>query len=133
MSKEHKCFTSDGMAIVCFCARGQDHNEAEFDVPLEEPKAMSARQEEDWLSELHELIVPTMLVAVALSQAEINSADTIATITAHYESEKAEAVRQGKIEEHNLVFTKSGELDGWDYAEWSLERLKELGVDDALD
>lgn len=30
----HKCFTSDGKAIGCFCVRGVDHDESEFDVPL---------------------------------------------------------------------------------------------------
>lgn len=33
---QHRCFTSDGMAIVCLCARGVDHDERLFDVPLGE-------------------------------------------------------------------------------------------------
>lgn len=40
---------------------------------------------------------------------------------------------EARIDEHNLVFTKTGELDEADLAEWSLDRLKELGVDDAID
>lgn len=35
----HKCFTSDGMAIACMCVRGEDHDEAHFDLPAgEEPE-----------------------------------------------------------------------------------------------
>jgi hypothetical protein len=31
----HICITSDGMEILCLCVRGQDHTEAEFDIPVE--------------------------------------------------------------------------------------------------
>ncbi len=33
---EHICTTSDGLRIVCFCIRGVDHNEDEFDIPIED-------------------------------------------------------------------------------------------------
>jgi hypothetical protein len=36
MGDQHKCLMSDGMSIVCFCIRGEDHNEEEFDVPVGE-------------------------------------------------------------------------------------------------
>lgn len=32
----HKCSTSDGRSISCGCARGEDHDESQFDVPVEE-------------------------------------------------------------------------------------------------
>jgi hypothetical protein len=32
----HYCKTSDGMNIMCFCIRGIDHDESEFDIPVEE-------------------------------------------------------------------------------------------------
>lgn len=44
-----------------------------------------------------------------------------------------QAVEKARIDEHNLVFSKTSELDEGDLAEWSLERLKELGVDDETD
>lgn len=32
----HICKTSDGASITCLCIRGKDHDEDEFDVPLED-------------------------------------------------------------------------------------------------
>jgi hypothetical protein len=36
--KIHTCHTSDGFALACFCSREADHDEAQFDVPIEEPQ-----------------------------------------------------------------------------------------------
>ncbi len=34
--KIHQCSTEDGISITCLCVRGQDHNEAEYDQPVQE-------------------------------------------------------------------------------------------------
>lgn len=33
--KPHFCRTSDGSNILCFCIRDEDHNQEEFDIPVE--------------------------------------------------------------------------------------------------
>lgn len=35
MMDTHTCRTSDGASIGCICRRGQDHDESDFDRPVE--------------------------------------------------------------------------------------------------
>lgn len=32
----HKCRTEDGAEIGCMCVRGEDHDESQFDIPVDE-------------------------------------------------------------------------------------------------